>query len=102
MAVVEEAGAGAPHEIDVAFDVAVADVGLAVDLERVLEAVEIDVGEDEHGQSCEPLKMMASACVPPCGVVLWMVRLAMVRSLHVMGEEHRRGDRRRRFVWRRW
>ncbi len=45
-AVLEQAGPRAPHEVHVALDVAVAQVGLAVDLERVLVAVEIHVLQD--------------------------------------------------------
>src|SRR5205807_7273112 len=42
----EEAGASAPHEINVAFEVAVADISLAIYLQSVLEAVEVNVGDD--------------------------------------------------------
>ena len=48
-AILEEARTGAPHEIDVAFNVAIADVCLAVDLERVLVAVEVAIREDRSG-----------------------------------------------------
>src|ERR1700722_8341885 len=49
MAILEKARAGSPHKIDVAFDIAVGDIRLAVDLKRVLETVEIDVFENRAG-----------------------------------------------------
>lgn len=39
LAVFEEGGAVAPHEIDVAFYIGITDVGLAVDLQGVLETI---------------------------------------------------------------
>jgi hypothetical protein len=45
-AVLEEARAGAPHEVDVALDVAVAEVSLPVDLQGVLVAAQVNLGDD--------------------------------------------------------
>src|SRR5262249_61316900 len=49
VAILEKARAGSPEKIDVSFDVAIGDVSLAVDLQRILEAVEIQVAKDGAG-----------------------------------------------------
>ncbi len=54
-AILQETWAAPPHKVHVALDVAIAKVCLAVDLQRVLEAVKIDVLEDGAG-SCRAVE----------------------------------------------